>query len=263
MKFDVLPNKTPGGFHKTDTNNHGAVSSDFIGAGHAWADASYVDRERIFQAHVAYQRGFYWYVANSPDVPLRYREAFGRWGLPSDEFGQTEHWPHQLYIREARRMIGEHVITEHDCRGDRTASDPIGMGSYGMDSHNCCRFVRTGADGQAWVLNEGDVQVGAVPYRISYRAVTPKREQCENLLVPVCLSSSHIAYGSARMEPVFMVLGQSAAIAACLAIDQDIAVQDVRYPALQKELRAAGQVLGDAAPLREQASCPTVQGAAQ
>ena len=111
--------------------------------------------------------------------------------------------------------------------------------------------------------NYRDVQVGAVPYRISYRAVTPKREQCENLLVPVCLSSSHIAYGSARMEPVFMVLGQSAAIAACLAIDQDIAVQDVRYPALQKELRAAGQVLGDAAPLREQASCPTVQGAAQ
>jgi hypothetical protein len=243
MKFDVLPNKTVNGYHKTDTNNHGAFSSDFIGQNHNWPEASYEERERIFQAHVTYQQGFYWYVANSPDVPDRYRLAFSRWGLPKDEFTQTNHWPHQLYVRESRRMIGAHVITEHDCRGTRISDDPIGMGSYGMDSHNCCRFVKV-ENGRARVVNEGDVQVPAVAYRVPYRSITPKRSECSNLLVPVCFSASHIAYGSARMEPVFMVLGQSAAIAACLAIDGNVAVQDVKYSKLRHELLEAEQVLG-------------------
>lgn len=241
-KFDRLPNKTPGGFHKTDTNNHGAFSSDFIGANHAWPEASYEQRERIFQAHVNYQRGLYWYIANGDDVPQRYRDAFRRWGLPKDEFTQTENWPCQLYIREARRMVSDHVITEADCRAQRTANDSVAMGSYGMDSHNCARFAQQRKDGW-WTLNEGDVQVPAKPYAISYRTIVPRRGEATNLLVPVCLSSSHIAYGSARMEPVFMALGQSAAAAACHAIDDKVAVQDVKYPKLQKELLNAGQVL--------------------
>ncbi len=243
MKFDALPNKTPGGYFKTDTNNHGAFSSDFIGQNHNWPEASYQEREKLFQRHVTYQKGFYWYVANSPEVPERYRVAFSRWGLPKDEFTQTSNWPHQLYVRESRRMIGQHVITEHDCRGTRVSDDPIGMGSYGMDSHNCCRFVKI-ENGKARVVNEGDVQVPAVAYRVPYRSITPKRSECSNLLVPVCFSASHIAYGSARMEPVFMVLGQSAAVAACLAIDGHVAVQDVKYAKLKQELLEAEQVLG-------------------
>jgi hypothetical protein len=240
----IFPNKTRGGFRKTDTNNHGPVSSDFIGANHAWPEATYEDRERIFQAHVTYQQGFYWFMANSPDVPDRYREAYRKWGLPKDEFTQTSNWPHQLYVREARRMISDYVISEHDCRGERVAEDSVGMGSYNMDSHNCSRFVmRDPRTGHPRVMNDGDVQVPAVPYPIPYRSIVPKRGECPNLLVPVCLSSSHIAYGSARMEPVFMALGQSATIAACHAIDQGCAVQDVRYSDIRRELEVAGQVL--------------------
>jgi hypothetical protein len=241
-KFDVLPNPTAGGFYKTDTNNHGPVSSDFIGANYDWPEGSYERREQIFQAHVRYQKGFYWFVANSKRVPQRYRDAFARWGLPRDEFTQTGHWPHQLYIREARRLIGPEVITEHDCRGERASAQSIGMGSYGMDSHNCTRFVKTDSDG-ARVLNEGDVQVGAASYPIPYGAITPKPAECTNLLVPVCLSSSHIAYGSARMEPVFMVLGQSAAVAACIALESQSSVQSVPYELLAKELADCKQVL--------------------
>ncbi len=242
-KFDIFPNPTPGGFHKTDTNNHGAVSSDFIGVNHAWPEASYAEREKLFQAHVTYQKGFYWYVANSPEVPERYRKAYAHWGLPKDEFTQTEHWPHQIYVREARRLVADYVITEHNCRGHvEAAEDSIGMGSYNMDSHNCCRFVKM-EDGKGRVLNEGDVQVGAVPYPIPYRVIVPKRGQVTNLLVPVCFSASHISYGSARMEPVFMSMGQGAAMAACIAIDDNVSVQDVKYEKLQKQLLEAKQVL--------------------
>ncbi len=207
-KFDLLPNKTPGGFHKTDTNNHGPFSSDFIGANYDWPEGCYEKREELFQAHVTYQKGFYWFMANSSDVPGRYRKAYSRWGLPKDEFQQTDHWPHQLYVREARRMVSDYVITEHDCRGETKAGDSVGMGSYGMDSHNCTRFVKM-ENGNARVLNDGDVQVSAAAYPIPYRAIVPRRREVTNLIVPVCLSSSHIAYGSARMEPVFMALGQS------------------------------------------------------
>ncbi len=242
-KFDIFPNKTPGGFHKTDTNNHGPISSDFIGANWAWPEADYQTRERLFQEHVAYQQGLYWVLANDPAIPPRYREAYSRWGLPSDEFEDTGHWPHQLYVREARRMIGDYVITEADCMGTSRPDDPVGMGSYNLDSHNCTRFVKV-EGGVARVLNEGDVQVPPTdPYPISYRAVVPKRGQCENLLVPVCMSASHIAFGSARMEPVFMVLGESCAIAAALCQHLDVAVQDLPYDELRPALVEAKQVL--------------------
>ena len=244
-KFDVFPNLTPGGFHKTDTNNHGPVSSDFIGMNHEWPEASYEARETIFQAHVTYQKGYYWFIANDERIPSRYREAYRTWGLPSDEFTETGHWPHQLYVREARRMIGEYVITEHDCRGTRKTDDSIGMGSYGMDSHNCSRFVTTDVTtGRPRVMNDGDVQVhGFAPYAIPYRSIVPKRSECLNLLVPVCLSSSHIAYGSARMEPVFMVLGQSAAGAASMMIESNCASQDIDIQKLREQLINEGQVL--------------------
>lgn len=242
-KFDILSARTAGGYRKTDTNNHGPVSSDLIGANYDWPEGSYELREAIFQRHVAYQMGFYWYMANAPEIPERYRAAYRQWGLASDEFKDTDHWPHQLYVREARRMVSSYVITEHDCRGEVRTEDPVGMASYTMDSHNCARFVKE-EGGVARVMNEGDVQVVPTdPYPISYRAVVPRRGDCANLLVPVCLSASHIAYGSARMEPVFMVLGESVALAAALAIRHDCAVQDVPYPELREQLIAAGQVL--------------------
>lgn len=239
-KFDILSQRTPGGFHKTDTNNHGPVSSDFIGANHRWPAATYEERERIFQAHVAYQKGFYWVMANDPAIPETYRRAYARWGLPRDEFVETGHWPHQLYVREARRLVGDYVITERDCMGTSRPDDPVGMGSYQLDSHNCTRFVQEGR-----VLNEGDVQVPpTAPYPISYRCLIPRRGECTNLFIPVCLSASHIAYGSARMEPVFMVLGESSALAASLAIRQNRAVQDVPYGDLRPLLETHQQVLG-------------------
>lgn len=240
-KFDIMPNRTAGGYRKTDTNNHGPVSSDFIGANYAWPEGTYQEREVIFQAHVDYQKGFYWFMANSPAIPDRYRKAYAAWGLPKDEFADTGHWPHSLYIREARRMVSDYVITEDDCRGTRVATDAIGMGSYGMDSHNCSRFVKDGR-----VLNDGDVQASGFPaYPVPYRAIVPKRSECQNLIVPVCLSSSHIAYGSVRMEPVFMVLGESAAFAACLSIDAGVAVQDIPYDTLKDQLLIAQQVIAE------------------
>ena len=238
-KFDYLSVQLPGGYHKTDTNNHGPVSSDFIGANYDWPEAGYARREEIFQRHVSYQMGFYWHMANAPEIPERYRRAYARWGLANDEFADTGHWPHQLYVREARRMVSAYVLTEADCRLQRRAEDSVGMGSYHMDSHNCCRFVSGGC-----VVNEGDVQVApAGPYPISYRSIVPRQGECDNLLVPVCLSASHIAYGSVRMEPVFMVLGESSAVAAALALDANTAVQDIDIARLRHRLQADGQVL--------------------
>jgi len=243
LKFDLFPNKTAGGFYKTDTNNHGPISSDFIGRSWAWPAASWEQRETIFQEHVDYQRGFYWHMANDAAIAQRYRDAYGRWGLPADEFTDTEHWPHQLYIRECRRMIGDYVITEHDCYEKSIAEDSVGMGSYTMDSHNCTRFVHI-ENGQVWVLNDGDVQVPPTdPYPFSYRCIVPRKGQAANLFVPVCFSASHISYGSARMEPVFMVLGESAGIAAKLCIEAGCDVQDLPYGELRPELDAAQQIL--------------------
>jgi len=243
-KVDVLDRRTPAGHRKTDTNNHGPFSSDFIGANYPWPTADYAVREALFQQHVTYQQGFYWFMANDPRVPDPYRRAFAHWGLPKDEFTHTHHWPHQLYPREARRMVADHVITEHDCTAAVVAKDSVGMGSYTMDSHNCSRFVATDDAGRPVVMNEGDVQVPPTdPYPVSFKAIVPKLGECENLTVPVCFSASHIAYGSARMEPVFMVLGESAACVASRALTDGVAVQQVDYRKLRPMLKEAQQVL--------------------
>ena len=224
---------------KTDSNNNGAFSTDAIGLNYGYPEASYEERARIVKAHLDYQQGLMWTLANHPRVPFGVREEFQRFGLAKDEFVEHGHWPPLLYIREARRLVGEVVVTEAHCNSEKVEPDPVGLGAYAMDSHNVRRHVVDGA-----VRNEGDVQVKVPkPYGISYRALVPMRAQCDNLLVPVCASASHIAYGSIRMEPVFMVLAQSASIAADLAIAGDIAVQDVPYAQLRERLLAAGQAL--------------------
>jgi hypothetical protein len=228
---------------KTDTNNNHAFSTDYIGGNYAYPEADYATRRRIISDHRSYQQGLLWTLANHPRVPAVVQKEFQRFGLARDEFVENENWPTQLYVREARRMIGPYVMTEHNYRGTKVAEDSIGMGAYGMDSHNCRRYVTKNGH----VQNEGDVQVhGFEPYPISFRAIVPKADECDNLLVPVCVSSSHIAYGSIRMEPVFMILGQSAATAAALAIDKNVSVQDVDYQELESRLRAGRQILDSA-----------------
>jgi hypothetical protein len=224
---------------KTDINNNGGFSTDFIGANYAYPDADYATRAQIWQAQEDYVRGFVYFLATSPRVPDNMRAEMRKWGPASDEFPDTGNWPHQLYVREARRMVSGYVMTEHHCRGHQKAEDPVGLGAYGMDSHNCQRIVK---GGQA--ENEGDVEVGGFPpYPISYRSIVPKAGECENLLVPICLSATHIAYGSIRMEPVFMILGQSAATAAVLAMDGKASVQKLPYKTLRLRLLADKQIL--------------------
>ncbi len=233
-KFDPIPN------HKTDTNNHGPFSTDNIGYNYDYPEASYERRQEILDEHITYQQGLMYFIANDSRVPAEVRKKMATWGLAKDEFTDTGNWPHQIYVREARRMIGEYVMTEHDCLDTRDTPDSVGMGSYTMDSHNVQRYVTP--DGH--VQNEGDIGVHPPrPYEIAYGSLVPKKSQCQNLLVPVCVSSSHIAYGSIRMEPVFMILGQSAATAAVLSLDNNLAVQDLPYETLKKQLLADGQIL--------------------
>lgn len=233
-KFDLIPNL------KTDTNNHGAFSADFIGMNYDYPDASYERRRAILKAHENYQKGYYYFVANDPRVPAAIRGEMAQWGLAADEFKDNGHWPHQIYVREARRMIGQHVMTEHDTLNETSVADPVGMGSYTLDSHNVQRYVTP----EGFVQNEGDMGVRTKgPYRISYGSIVPRKSECRNLLVPVCLSSSHIAYGSIRMEPVFMILGQSAATAAAFAAEGGADVQDVDYAKLRARLVADKQRL--------------------
>ena len=233
-KFDPIPNR------KTDTNNHGPFSTDNIGMNYDYPDASYARRREIIREHETYQQGWLYFIANDPRVPADVRAKMSRWGLAKDEFKDNGNWPHQIYVREARRMIGAYVMTENELLKRRPTPESVGMGSYAMDSHNVQRYITP----EGYVQNEGDIGVSTKgPYAIAYGSLTPKKSQCENLLVPVCVSSSHIAYGSIRMEPVFMILGQSAATAAVMAIDSKIAVQDVPYAALRTRLLADGQVL--------------------
>jgi ribulose 1,5-bisphosphate synthetase/thiazole synthase len=234
MHAAMMPNR------KTDTNNNGAVSTDFIGQNYDYAEASYEQRDAICRAHRTYQQGLMWTLANHPRVPESVRTHMAQWGLAADEFQDNDHWPYQLYVREARRMVSDYVVTEADCRSQRVAIDSVGMGSYNMDSHNVQRYVT--ADGH--VQNEGDVQVApGGAYVVSYRAIVPRKGDAENLAVPVCVSSSHIAYGSIRMEPVFMILGQSAGVAACLAIEHKLPLQELPYDLLSQHLRAHHQIL--------------------
>ncbi|MFM7209512.1 MAG: FAD-dependent oxidoreductase [Verrucomicrobiota bacterium] len=230
---------TPMPNRKTDTNNNFAVSTDFIGQNWDYAEADYATRAKIWQAHEDWQKGLMWTYAHHPRVPEKMRLAFQKFGLAKDEFRDNENWPRQLYVREARRMVSDYVMTEKNCRRTEVVEDSVGMGAYNMDSHHIQRFVTK----EGFVRNEGDVQVGSKPYPVSYRSIRPRASECTNLLVPVCLSASHIAYGSIRMEPVFMVMGQSAAIAAGLAIEAGTSVQDVPYPRLKERLLAVNQVL--------------------
>ena len=228
-----LPNQ------KTDINNNGGFSTDFLGANWQYPEADHKTRERIAQEHEDYTRGFLTFLATSPRVPENIRNEMKTWGPCKDEFNTTGGWPNQLYVREARRMISDYVMNENHCRGTERAEDAIGLAAYNMDSHNIQRLVKNGR-----AENEGDVQVPPMrPYPMSYRSIVPKRSEAENLLVPICLSASHIAYGSIRMEPVFMILGQSAATAACLAIKDNVSVQKVDYSKLRARLLADKQIL--------------------
>jgi hypothetical protein len=233
-KFDPIPN------NKTDTNNHGPFSTDYIGMNYDYPEASYERRAEIIEAHERYQKGLMYFIANDSRVPETVQTEMNRWGLAKDEFVDNGHWPHQIYVREARRMIGEYVMTEGDTLGSIDPPNSVGMGSYSLDSHNVQRYVKP--DG--FVQNEGDIGVKPKqPYKISYESIVPKKDECENLLVSVCVSSSHIAFGSIRMEPVFMILGQSAATAACQAIDQSSSVQEIDRKELRVRLLEDGQVL--------------------
>ena len=233
-KFDPIPN------HKTDTNNHGPFSFDNIGMNYEYPEASYEKRAEILKEHRTYQQGLLYFLANDPRVPAEVREKAATYGLPKDEFLDNDHWPHQIYVREARRMTGQYVMTENELTKKRPTPDSVGMGSYTIDSHNTQRYITP----EGFVQNEGDIGVHITPYEIAYGALVPKRGEVNNLFAPVCVSSSHIAYGSIRMEPVFMILAQSAATAASMAIEKQLPVQDVPYPALKEHLLSDGQVLG-------------------
>ncbi|UTA67542.1 FAD-dependent oxidoreductase [Emticicia sp. 21SJ11W-3] len=226
-KYDPIPNR------KTDTNNHGPFSTDYIGKNYDYPDASYERRREIIKEHELYQKGLMYFLQNDPSIPADVQVKMKQWGLPKDEFKDNGGWPHQLYIREARRMIGEYVMTETDALGKNHVPNSVGMGSYALDSHNIQRYVKE--DG--YVQNEGDIGVHPDrPYSIAYGSILPKATECTNLLVPVCVSSSHIAYGSIRMEPVFMILGQSAATAAVLSINNKMTPQALPYATLQAQL---------------------------
>jgi len=225
---------------KTDTNNRLGFSTDFIGMNYRYPEAQYAEREEIIRKHLEYQQGLMWTLARHPRVPGPVRSEVNRWGTCKDEFAENQGWPTQLYIREARRMVGDYVMTQHHCQGRTVAEDPVGLAAYTMDSHHVQRYV----DAEGCVRNEGDVEVGTSgPFPISFRSIIPGASECGNLLVPVCLAASHIAYGSIRMEPVFMVLGQSAATAASQAIDAKTAVQGIPYNQLRAQMLADGQQL--------------------
>jgi hypothetical protein len=234
QKFDPIPNL------KTDVNNHGPFSFDNIGMNYDYPEASYERRKEIINEHIAYQQGLLYFIANDPRIPEEVQEEMKKWGLAKDEFTDNNHWPHQIYIREARRMIGEYVMTENEILGKKKVENPIGMGSYTMDSHNVQRYIMP----EGFVQNEGDIGVHPEkPYQIALGTILPEKEDCRNLLVPVAVSSSHIAFGSIRMEPVFMILGQSAGTLAALALDKNLGLHDINYDELREQLVIDGQVL--------------------
>lgn len=231
--WSLMPNR------KTDINNRGGFSTDMIGANFNWPEASFAERKKIFNEHLSYTQGLLYFYISDKRVPEELRSFVSKWGYPKDEYVETNNFSPQLYIREGRRMISDYVMTEHNCTGKLSVNDPIGMAAYTMDSHNVQRIVYNGM-----VKNEGNVEIGGFkPYSISYRSIVPKRTECTNLLVPIALSSSHISFGSIRMEPVFMVLGESAATAAVHAISEKTAIQDIDYKQLRKALLAKGQIL--------------------
>ena len=233
-KYDPIPNL------KTDVNNHGPVGFDNIGMNWDYPEASYERRKEILKEHENYQNGILWFIATDSRIPEGIRQEMNKWGLAKDEFKDNDNWPYNIYVRESRRMLGKYIMTENDVLGKRSVPNSIGMGSYTMDSHNVQRYVTP----EGYVQNEGDIGVAAEkPYQIDLGSILPKQEECANLLVPVCVSCSHIAFGSIRMEPVFMILGQSAGTIASMAIDKRKSIHDLPYGEIKKELEASGQIL--------------------
>ncbi|MDA0195646.1 MAG: FAD-dependent oxidoreductase [Bacteroidetes bacterium] len=233
-KFDPIPNL------KTDVNNHGPFSTDNIGMNYDYPEASYERRNEIIKEHEFYQKGLLYFIANDPRIPEEVQSEMSMWGLAKDEFTDNGNWPHQIYVREARRMIGEYVMTENEIQGKAPVEKSIGMGSYTMDSHNIQRYITP----DRFVQNEGDIGVHPEkPYRIALGTIMPKKDECRNLLVPVAVSSSHIAFGSIRMEPVFMILGQSAGTIAALAIEENIGIHELSFEKTKARLIEDGQVI--------------------
>ncbi len=229
-----IPNK------KRDVNNVGPFSSDNIGMNYEYPEASYEKRKEILKEHIDYHKGLLYFWGHDESVPERFRTSIKKWGLAKDEFTDNGHWPYQIYVREARRMIGEFVMTDNEILGKSKVLKPIGMGSYAMDSHNVQRYISK----EGYVQNEGDLGIEPdAPYQIHLGTILPKQEECRNLLVPAAVSSSHIAFGSIRMEPVFMILGQSAGTLAGMAINEDQEIHEVDYDSLKNKLLKDGQVL--------------------
>ena len=233
LLIGLIPN------NKADINNNGAFSTDFIGGSWAYPEVTYTERAKIWQAHYDYTAGFLYFLAHDPQVPRALQEEINHWGLAKDEFIDTANWPPQLYVREARRMIGEYVMTQKDVQTEIVKPDPIGMGSYSIDSHHAQRVVSS----EGFVVNEGDTEIPGPPYQIPYRILVPRRQEVQNLLVPVCVSASHIAYGSLRMEPQYMIMGEAAGVAAKMAIANNQAVQDIGTAELTKRLKEQGVIL--------------------
>lgn len=253
LKWDLMPN------HKTDINNQGGFSTDMIGMNYNYPEGTYDERKKIIDQHELYTKGLLWFLGHDNRVPATIRQEMLQWGYPKDEYVENNHWTPQLYIRECRRMLGEYVMTQANCEGKQVVKDGIGLAAYTMDSHNCQRLLVNGM-----VKNEGDVQIGGFgPYPISYRSLVPRQKECTNLIVPVCLSASHIAYGSIRMEPVFMVLGQSSAVAASMAIDSKSPVQKINISQLQEKLRQDPLLNGSPAEIltdNDDSSCTRING---
>ena len=230
----MMPNR------KSDSNNRDGFSTDFIGQNYRYPEASYAEREEIIARHRSYQQGLMWTLANHPRIPEEIRQEVSRWGTCKDEFEREDGWQQQLYVREARRMVSGHVMTQKHCEGIEVVEDVVGLAAYGMDSHNVQRYITE----EGYVRNEGNVEARVKsPYPVSYRSIIPKASECDNLLVPVCLSATHIAFGSIRMEPVFMVMGQSAATAACMSMEDGIPLHELDYKKLKKQLLEDKQVL--------------------
>ena len=234
-KFDPIPNL------KTDVNNHGPFSTDNIGMNDDYPDASYERRREMVNEHENYEKGLFYFIATDPRVPPEIRTKMQKWGYARDEFADNGNWPYKIYIREARRMIGEYVMTEKDILGEREVPEPVGMGSYTMDSHNVQRYITP----EGFVENEGDLGVPVTNYRIALGAILPRKGECRNLVVPVAVSASHIAFGSIRMEPVFMILGQAAGTVASLAVDNGTDTQDLPYEKVRMKLTGDGQILSE------------------
>jgi len=239
FSFNAMPNL------KTDSNS-GEFGTDYYGRSYTWADGDYTERQRVYEDHKTYSQGLLWFLAHDERVPEPVRQEMQQWGLPKDEFADTGHWPFQLYVREARRMVGDYVVTEHDCRGEQVAPDGVALASYAMDSHGVSLYINE----EGYLTREKGIYQKSCIFPISYRAIRPSAAQCTNLLVPVAVSASHVGYAPIRMEPVYMMLGQSAATAACLAIDAKTTVQALPYDLLRKRLLTDKQVL-DAPPARK------------